>query len=239
MKYLVLFLFQVLWAIVMTAGLRWIQLEADEPFFSFGSEDIAMFISTLLLAMITFFLPFVKKMDGLKRGWNQFWQNKWVLLIACSLLVALPVGLMASDKYDDATTRMKVVCWLGLVLFGTGLILSLREIFGLKKAPRYDTDQHYLYLLSTFKRTPLEWKHITGFKLVEVEQMGHKKMIAVLLDNIEELRVNESRRTWRMAYDMFVPQYGTPYFIPTERCVLTPEQLCAQLEVELRQHKHL
>lgn len=237
MRKLRMFLAMVLWTVVLTAGLHWLNLKADEPFFSFSSDDVATFIAGLLTAAVVFLSRDVKKLDGFRRGWNLFWQNRWVLLIASIFLLALPVGMMVSGEYDDATTRMKVLCWVSLVFFGSIFVFVLREFIGRKESPRYDSDQHYLYLLSTFKRTPIEWKHITGFNLVEVEQMGHKKMIAVQLNNIEELRANETRRSWRMAYDMFVPQYGTPYFISTERCVLTPEQLLVQLQAEL--HRHL
>lgn len=161
----------------------------------------------------------------------------WGLLIVSLCLTVLEaVALINAIRKGDDTMTL-VVLGVGLILFGGGFVQALREVIGRKQAPQYDTDQHYLYLLSSFKRTPLEWKHITGFRIVEVEQMGHKKMIAVLMDNIEEQRSNETRRMWRLSYDMFVPQYGTPYFIPTERCVLTPEQLLGQLQTELHRHQ--
>lgn len=227
----------VIWATMGTALVHWLGLKDDEPFFSLNSGDVSTFITALLIALFTYLPLSGKRMDACKRNWNQFWQNKWVLLISSLFLVSLPVGMLASGMYSDGSIKQKILFWVSLVLFGTIFILALREVIGRKQAPQYDTDQHYLYLIAKFKRTPLEWKHITGFRIVEVEQMGHKKMIAVLMDNIEEQRANETRQMWRLSYDMFVPQYGTPYFIPTERCVLTPEQLLGQLQIELHRHQ--
>lgn len=220
-----------------TALVHWLGLKDGEPFFSLNSGDVATFITALLMALFSYF-PFAgRRMVGMKQNWNHFWQNKWVLLISSLFLVSLPVAMVASGMYSNGNIKQKALVWVCFVMFGTVFILALREVIGRKQAPQYDSDQHYLYLLSTFKRTPLEWKHITGFSIVEVEEMGHKTMIAVHLDNIEELRANDTRRMWRMAYDMFVPQYGTPYFIPTERCVLSPEQLLGQLQTELYRHQ--
>lgn len=227
----------VIWSTTCTALVHWLSLKDGEPFFSLNSGDVATFITAFLMALFSYFPRAGKRMDVFQLSWDHFWQNKWVLLVNSLILVSLPVGMLASGMYENGDIKQKVLFWVSLVFFGTIFILALREVFGRKKAPQYDTDQQYLYLLAKFKRTPLEWKHISGFSIVEVKEMGHKTMIAVHLDNIEELKANETRRMWRMAYDMFVPQYGTPYFIPTERCVLTPEQLLGQLQVELHRHQ--
>lgn len=229
------FLAQVLWATLLTGGLHWLTLEPDEPFLSLRHDEVVTFVVFLLIGVLTSLTQGVKQLDGIRQGWSSFWQNRWVLLVATLILTAISAFALIKSGHE-ATTRTKVICWAGLILFGGAMVLAIRECIGGRKAPQYDTDQHYLYLLSAFRRTPLEWKHITGFGVVTIERGSQQKCVAVYIDNADELTANASLMT-RMACQMWIQKYGTPYIIPTDRCALTPEQICAQLEAELHRHQ--
>lgn len=232
-----LWLLEALTCIIAVALVVWLK---NDPEDSFWEKFLPVLAFTVIVGIcihgVKWLVHRLPHFDQMKAMLKPF--KYWGLLIVSLGLTVLEAGALISAIRNGSDTKTLVILGLGLILFGSGFIMTLREVIGRKQAPRYDTDQNYLYLLSAFNRTPLEWKHITGFSIVEVEQMGHKKMIAVLMDNIEEQRANETRRMWQLSYDMFVPQYGTLYFIPTERCVLTPEQLLGQLQAELHRHQH-
>lgn len=227
------------WCIFALAFAHWMQLDPGEPFFTIRSSHYPILIGILVGELIAFLSSRNTRVNHFKEQYDRFMQNKWFLLMCSVALLILCGYALVEGYYREASIKFMIMMWTGLLLFGFGTFFFLRGVIGGRTSPQYDTDSNYLYILQTFHRMPVEWKHITHFSIVNVERVSNQPFIAVHIDNAEELMANETGMLKRKGYEMTIPQYGTPYFIPTDRCVLTPEQLLEQLNQELARHKHI
>ncbi len=236
-KYLSLTL-KVLLVLAALAFCHWLSWDHDEPFFRLGSKDISTVACILIGALVSVLCRKNSKVSLWYSKYEQAIRSKAFLLISLTFLTVLFACVLLSGGLSEVPLPKLIIYILAFLFFGGTLIYFLWTIFGPKKAPQYDTDSQYLYILYKFNRTPVEWKHITHFSIEDVRETSSQKFIAVHIDNAEELMANETGMLKRKGYEMFIPKYGTPYFIPTERCVLTPQQLLDQLNQELSRHKH-
>lgn len=227
------------WCIFALAFAHWMQLEPGEPFFTFRSSHFPGLFVIIAGELVAIFSTRNARLKYYKDLYDRFMQNKWLLLVCSAALLALCGYVLVEGYQREASAKVIIMSWAGLLLFGLGTFIFLRGLIGGKKAPQYATDSQYLYILMPFRRTPVEWKHITHFSIVKVAQASNQTFVAVHIDNAGELMDNASGMIARKGYEFTIPQYGTPYFIPAERCALTPGQLLDQLNQELAHHKHI
>lgn len=229
---------KVLLVLAALAFCHWLHWDPKDSFFKFNFQDLTNVVIILIGAFIA---ALSRKNSKVALWWDKYEQairKKAFLLISLTFLTLLFAFSLINGGTEEIPLKQLITFGVALLFFGGMLIYFLWTIFGPKKAPQYDTDSQYLYILFKFNRTPVEWKHITHFSIEDVREASNQKFIAVHVDNAEDLMANETGMLKRKGYEMYIPQYGTPYFIPTERCVLTPEQLLDQLNQELAHHKH-
>lgn len=236
-KYLSITL-KVLLVLAALVFCHWLSWDQNEPFFKFGSQEVFNAVLILVGALVSALCRKNSMVSLWYSKYEQAIRSKAFLLISLTFLTILFACVLMHGGTEDIPLSKMIIYVLAFLFFGGTLIYFLWTIFGPKKSPQYDTDSQYLYILFKFNRTPVEWKHITHFSIEDVREASNQKFIAVHVDNAEDLMANETGMLKRKGYEMYIPQYGTPYFIPTERCVLTPEQLLDQLNQELAHHKH-
>lgn len=204
-----------------------------EPFFISLAITVAVALCANGVKWLTHHLPRIEQLKAMMKPFKN-----WALLIISGGLLALEIiGLIAHfDKGGDA--KELAILIMGLLLFGSSFIyFMLIHMFGAKKAPQYDTDQHYLYLLFGMSRTEIEWKHITHFSLAPWEKMYDKEVVVVHIDNNEEVLANGKNFLVRKGIEFNIDKFGSPYYLPVEGCILSPQEVCNALEKELQKHK--
>ena len=159
------------------------------------------------------------------------------LLIASGGLTILEIIGIKDAIEKGCETKTMVILIAGLILFASSFIYLIIYIFGRKKAPQYDTDQHYLYLLFGMSKSEIEWKHITHFSLSHWDEMYENDVIVVNIDNNDDVLANAKNLIIRKGIKMNIEKFGSPYFLPTDRCILSPQEVCDELEKELKKHK--
>ena len=219
---------------------HWLTLKDGESFWSWtGNDTFMLFWIAAGAIWFNFFKPrkpFTQALEPGEAGYDKRQGPKWKwIAIVCSLLLgALGIWSLTAPA-EEVSLKMKVCGVLLLALAIACLASMLWQLFGPRRAPRYDCDQTYLYLLYPLRHEQVEWRHITGFSL-RYSEMLDQTVVVVHVDNTEELLASMSRVKRRL-YEQTVEEFGSIYSIYTANCVLQPEQIMEQLQAELQRHK--
>lgn len=229
-------LLEIFICITAVAFVVWLNHKPGESFWEPFFFTLATTVAVALLAFgVKWLIHHLPRIDQLKAMLIPY--KNWALLVLSGGLFILEIiGLIAHFDMDGDTKELATMI-IGLFLFGSSFIYLLIHQFGGKKAPRYDTDQHYLYLLYGMKRTEIEWKHITHFSVVQWEHGYDNEVVVVHVDNKEEVLANAKNLIVRKGMEMLIDKFGSPYYLPVDRCILTPQEICEALEKELQKHK--
>lgn len=157
--------------------------------------------------------------------------NIVVILIGISFVVKAIIMLQSCDTLTDT---LLFVCWGAIFFFGSGTLFMLFQMLRPRKQAPIDWNQHYLTIAYGFYHREVEWKHITGFSTYSYQGSD---WVLVHVDDVEE--VMASTRNWfrRMSLKLTLNQFGAIYAIAAERLVVTPQQLCDELNQELEKRK--
>lgn len=150
-------------------------------------------------------------------------------LIGCALFVAYNIWLLLSD--DALPGIMVFICWLSIIFFGGGGLFAGYVIFGPKKAAPVDWNQQCLIVGYGLYHCEIEWKHITGFSMIEYNNID---FVMVHVDNEDEVIANTKGWFKRWGLKLNLQQMGGIYAIRAVNLTVTPQQLCEQLESELK-----
>lgn len=156
-----------------------------------------------------------------------------ILSIICTIYILYEAYnvMRACDSPSDVALW---VCLIVIVLFGSSVFQKIFWKFGPRKQAPVDWNQHSLTIDYRFYHREVEWTHITGFSTFSYQGT---KWVLVHVDNIDELMA--STRNWfkRLDLTLTINQFGTPYAITADRLVVTPQELCDELNQELEKRR--